>query len=176
MCKNETPSSQSTPFQHSKTRGPNPRWPARDGFRASGPKPDKKKYLREEKTDKEKSHKGIWWSECPGSVPGINSGRPRDTRDVWADLCGKFQFKGQNVRETDGAYDGTDGTFPRDRRDTHQGVSHQNSLCLLVFFFPQMHHPALVRNFALLKKKGSQRKDFDGRDGFPGFYRALYLP
>ena len=24
----------------------------------------------------------------PGKVPGINSGRPRDTRDVWADLCG----------------------------------------------------------------------------------------
>ena len=31
----------------------------------------------------------------------------------------KFQFKGQqNVRRTDGTYDGTDGTFPRDRRDT----------------------------------------------------------
>ena len=45
----------------------------------------------------------------------------------------KSQFKGQNVRGTDGTYDGTDGTFPWDRRDTHQGVSHQNSLCLLVF-------------------------------------------
>ena len=89
-----------------------------------------------EKPIKEKSHKGIWWSECPGSVPGINLGRPRDTRDVWADWCGQFQFKGQNVRGTDGTYGGTDGTFPRDRRDTHQGVSRQNSLCLLVFFFP----------------------------------------
>ena len=27
----------------------------------------------EKKTGEEKSHKGIWWSECPGSVPGINS-------------------------------------------------------------------------------------------------------
>ena len=39
----------------------------------------------EKKTDKEKSHKGILWAECPGSVPGINSGRPRDTR---YDPCG----------------------------------------------------------------------------------------
>ena len=37
---------------------------------------------------------------------------------------------------TDGTYHGTDGTCPRDRRDAHQGVSRQNSLCLLVFFFP----------------------------------------
>ena len=28
-----------------------------------------------EKTDKEKSHKGIWRSGCPGGVPGTNSGR-----------------------------------------------------------------------------------------------------
>ena len=34
----------------------------------------------------------------------------------------------------DGTYHGTDGTCPRDRRDAHQGVSRQNSLCLLVFF------------------------------------------
>ena len=40
---------------------------------------------------KGKSHKGIWWSECPGSVPGINSARSRDNRDVWADLCGNFR-------------------------------------------------------------------------------------
>ena len=45
----------------------------------------------------------------------------------------KFQFKGQNVRGRDRAYDGTDGACPWDRRDTRQGVSHQNSLCLLVF-------------------------------------------
>ena len=38
----------------------------------------------EKKTDKEKSHKGIWRSGCPGGVPGTNSGRPRDTWDIWA--------------------------------------------------------------------------------------------
>ena len=48
----------------------------------------------------------------------------------------KIQFKRQNVRGTDGTYDGTDGTCPWDRRDTHQGMSRQNSLCLLVFVFP----------------------------------------
>ena len=42
----------------------------------------------------------------------------------------------QNVRGTDGTDDGTDGTCPQDRRDTNQGVSRQNSLCLLVFSFP----------------------------------------
>ena len=94
-------------------------------------------YLRhkhgEQKTDKEMSHQGIWWSECPGSVPGINSGRPRGTRDVWAELCGNSHNSKQNVRRTDGTDDGTDGTCPRDRWDTNQGVSHQNSLCLLFF-------------------------------------------
>ena len=48
-----------------------------------------------EEGDKEKSHKGIWWSERPGSVPGKNSGRPRDTRDVWADLCGNSNSRGR---------------------------------------------------------------------------------
>ena len=51
--------------------------------------------LRSEQTDKEKSHKGIWWWECPGSVPGINSGHPTDTRDVWADLCGNSHSRGR---------------------------------------------------------------------------------
>ena len=37
----------------------------------------------------------IWWLECPGSVPGINSGRPRDTRDVSADLCGNSNSRGR---------------------------------------------------------------------------------
>ena len=47
-------------------------------------------------------------------------------------------LKGQNVPGTDGTYHGTDGPCPRDRRDAHQGVSRQNSLCLLVFFFPHV--------------------------------------
>ena len=67
--------------------------------------------------------------------------RPRDklgSRDVpgtLACMC-KSILKGQNVPGTDGTYHGTDGTCPRDRRDAHQGVSRQNSLCLLVFSFP----------------------------------------
>ena len=40
--------------------------------------------MERKKTDKEKSHKGIWRSGCPGGVPGTNSGRPRDTWDIWA--------------------------------------------------------------------------------------------
>ena len=48
-------------------------------------------------------------------------------------MC-KSILKGQNVPGTDGTYHGTDGTCPRDRRDAHQGVSRQNSLCLLFFF------------------------------------------
>ena len=53
--------------------------------------------------NKEKSHKGIWWSQCHRSVPRINSGRLRDTRDVWADLCGNSNSRGAEC--------------PRDRRD-----------------------------------------------------------
>ena len=66
------------------------------------------------------SHKGTWWSECPGSVPGINSGRSRDTRDVWADLCRNSHsrgrmFAGQTGRMTGqmGHVHGTDGTQTR---------------------------------------------------------------
>ena len=51
-------------------------------------------------------------------------------------MC-KSILKEQNVPGTDGTYHGTDGTCPRDRRGAHQGVSRQNSLCLLFFFFPQ---------------------------------------
>ena len=70
--------------------------------------------------------------ERPGDKFGTSQGHPgRLDRLMW-----KFTFKGQNVRGTDGTDDGTDGTCPRDRRDTNQGVSRQNSLCLLVFFFP----------------------------------------
>ena len=91
---------------------------------------------REKKTDKEKSHKGIWRWGCPGGVPGTNSGRPRDTWNIWAWCMCKSILKGPNVPRTDGRYHWTDGTCPRNRRDAHQGVSRQNSLCLLVFFFP----------------------------------------
>ena len=71
----------------------------------------------EQKTDKEKSQKGIWWSECPRSVPGMNSGRPRNTRDVWANLRGNSHSRGrtsagqtgQMTRQI-GHVQGTDGT------------------------------------------------------------------
>ena len=59
-------------------------------------------------------------------------------------MC-KSILKGQNIPGTDGTYHGTDGTCPRDRRDAHQGVSRQNSLCLLVFFFPHYTHSGLAR-------------------------------
>ena len=69
--------------------------------------------------------------ERPKDKFGTFQGHPgRLDRFMW-----KFIFKGQNVRGTDGTDDGTDGTCPRDRRDTNQGVSRQNSLCLLVLFF-----------------------------------------
>ena len=72
--------------------------------------------------------------ERPGDKFGTSQGHPgRLGRFMW-----KFTFKGQDVRGTDATDDGTDGTCPRDRRDTNQGVSRQNSLCLLYcFFFPQ---------------------------------------
>ena len=71
-------------------------------------------------------------------------------------MC-KFIVKGQNVRGTDGTYDGTDGTYdgtdgtcPQDRQDTHQGVSRQNSLCLLVCFFPHIWNVKTHRMTQLL--------------------------
>ena len=56
----------------------------------------------------------------PGSVPGTNSGRPRDTRDVWADLCGNSNSRGRmSVGQTGhvtgqmGHVHGTDWTHTR---------------------------------------------------------------
>ena len=72
------------------------------------------------------------------NAPEAPQGKVRDvpgTPRTFGRFVGKFQLKGQNVRGTDGTYDRTDGTCPWGRRDTHQGVSRQNSLCLLVFFF-----------------------------------------
>ena len=83
---------------------------------------------------------GMPW-ERPGDKFGTSQGHPgRMGRFMW-----KFTFKGQNVRRTD---DGTDGTCPRDRPDTNQGVSRQNSLRLLVFFFPQMIAPPTTRKYS----------------------------
>ena len=65
----------------------------------------------------------------PGSVPGIASGRPRDTRDVWADLCGNSNSRGRMFAGQMGHMTGqmghvhrTDGTHTH----THQGASRQN--------------------------------------------------
>ena len=70
--------------------------------------------------------------ERPGDKFGTSQGHPgRLGRFMW-----KFTFKVQNVRGTAGTDDGTDGICPREGGDTNQGVSRQNSLCLLVIFFP----------------------------------------
>ena len=70
---------------------------------------------------------------------GTSQGHPgRLDRFMW-----KLQFKGQNIRGTDGTYDGTNETCPWDRRDTHthQGVSCPNYLCLLFFLSPLTRGP-----------------------------------
>ena len=67
--------------------------------------------------------------DAPEASTRTNSGRPRDTWDIWAWFMCKSILQGQNVPGTyHGSYHGTDGTCPRDRRDAHQGVSRQNSL------------------------------------------------
>ena len=56
----------------------------------------------------------------PRSVPGINSGRPRDTQDIWADSCGNFNSSGRmsagqtgHITGQMGHVHGTDGTHTR---------------------------------------------------------------
>ena len=80
--------------------------------------------------------------EFGGRMPRTSQGQTRDVPGTPGTNLGlifmcKSILKGQNAPGTDGTYHGTDGTCPRDRRDAHQGVSRQNSLCLLVFVFPQ---------------------------------------
>ena len=72
----------------------------------------------------------------------------RNIRDVpgtsgtFGPMYAEIPVQGAECPQTDGTYDGTDGMCPWDRRDTHththHGVSHQNSLCLLVFLSPSM--------------------------------------
>ena len=84
----------------------------------------------ETKIDKEKSNKGIWRSDAPEASQEQTRDVPGTPGTFGPDLC-------VNAKGTDGTYHGTDGTCARDRRDAHQGVSRQNSLCLFVFFlFP----------------------------------------
>ena len=75
---------------------------------------------------------------CPEGVPGTNSGRPRDTWDIWAWFMCKSILKGQNVPGTDGTYHGTDGTCPRDRRDAHQGCPAKILYVYWFFSFPKV--------------------------------------
>ena len=78
------------------------------------------------------NHKGVWWPDALGSVPGINSGRPRHTRDVGAGLGGNS--RGRMSAGQTGLVTGQMGHVYG--RNAHQGVSRQNSLSLLVFFVP----------------------------------------
>ena len=43
--------------------------------------------MEKKRTDKEKSHKGIWLSGCPGGVPGTNSDVPGTPGTFGTDLC-----------------------------------------------------------------------------------------
>ena len=89
------------------------------------------------KTNLEKSQKGIWQSECPGSVPGIK-GRPMDTRDVWADFCGNSNSRGRmsagqtgHMTGQMGLVHGTDGT--------HTKGCPAKILYVYWFFSPHLH-------------------------------------
>ena len=50
------------------------------------------------KTDKEKSHKGIWWWEIPRERPGDKFGTSQGHPGRLGRFMWKFTFKGQNVR------------------------------------------------------------------------------
>ena len=111
--------------------------------------------------------------ERPGNKFGTSQEHPgRLGRFMWP-----FTFKGQNVRGTGGTDDGTDGTCPRDRWVTNQGVSRQNSLCLLVFFFPDPHPTVSAPQSPTLGNENPARHVFDqirnhAREGF--FYKGAF--
>ena len=113
--------------------------------------------MERKKTDKEKAHKGIWRSGCPGGVPGTNSGRPRDTWDIWAWFMCKSILKGQNVPGTDGPYHGTDGTCPRDRRGRTPGGVPPKFFMFIGFF----HSPLLGEMHATKLKTATETSKAD---------------
>ena len=72
----------------------------------------------------------------PRKSPKKNSGTCQGHPGRLGRFMRKFQFKGQNVRGTDGTHDGTDGTCPWDRWTRTRAGPAKNSFCLLVFSFP----------------------------------------
>ena len=118
--------------------------------------------LWREKTDKEKSHKGIWRSGCPGGVPGTNSGRPTNTWDIWAWFVCKSILKGQNVPGTDGTHHGTDGTCPRTDGTHTRGCPAKILYVYWLFSFPSLGAKSLQkRRVAKVRKKsrkGSEKR------------------
>ena len=67
-----------------------------------------------------------------------NSGRPRGHPGRLGRFMWKFQFKGQNVRRTDGTYDGTDGTYDGTYDGTHTRGCPVKIICVYwVFSFPR---------------------------------------
>ena len=92
------------------------------------------------KTGKQRTHKGIWWSMCPGNVP----------RTVWGANPG-----------TSGTSCGTAGTIPRDKRDTSMGWLQSrsggvppNSFMFIGFSLPQTN---LILLFAAKRKTLKQK-------------------
>ena len=107
----------------------------------------------EQKLIKKNYIKEFGCGNAPGASRGYKLGTSQGHPGRLGRFMWKFTFKGQNVRGTDGTDDGTDGTCPRDRRDTNQGVSRQNSLCLLVFFLSPVDEygqPFRIFKFAAL--------------------------
>ena len=110
----------------------------------------------------------------PGKRPRENFGTSQGHPGHLGRFMWKFQFKGQNVCGTDGAYDGTDGTCPWDRRDRHQGVSIRNFLCVLVFPFPthaSVILSSLFRQTPLKHLSGGHYKDHFWHDHLDFYYR-----
>ena len=88
--------------------------------------PDFNAKVGRRKTAKQRTHKGIWWSLCLGSVPGTVGGESPGPPTGRPDLL-YAQFNGRN------------GIFPWDKRDTSAGWLRSNmevSRHIYWFFLP----------------------------------------
>ena len=81
--------------------------------RGNGPLRPRCWFIESKKPIKKNHTKEFGGGNAPGTSRGKNSGRPKDTRDVWADSRGRMSAGGGQMMGQMGHVHGTDGTQTR---------------------------------------------------------------
>ena len=93
--------------------------------------------MMEKEETKKKNHKREFGGRNARKRPGINSGRFRDTRDIWADLCGNSNSRDRMSAGQTGHMTGQMGhVHGRDGTHTRGCIPPKFFMFIGFFFFP----------------------------------------